>query len=78
MRADIDTEVVNLIHCLEEHLPERIFENLSPGADRPLLAPRGWIAAYGAFKQDDGSYKSEKDEKVLSNPHKQLFDVGWT
>lgn len=46
-----------------------IFANLSPGAERPLLAPRGWIAAYGAFKQDDGSYKSENDEKVSFNPH---------
>jgi hypothetical protein len=49
-------------------LPERIFANLSPGADRPLLFPGGWIAAYGAFKQDDGSYKSANDEKVRSIP----------
>ena len=58
---------VNLIHCCPEGYPEHVFEHLSPRSPegRKLLDPAtGWVAAYGAFKNDDGSYRSESDQEV--------------
>lgn len=53
---------VNLVHCTPEGLPEHVFRNLAP--EHGILAPRGWIAAYGAYLNDDGTYRSVGDEKV--------------
>jgi hypothetical protein len=36
--------------------------------DGPLLADDGWIAVYGPYLNDDGSYKSKDDEEVRP-PH---------
>lgn len=57
---------VNLVHCTPEGLPENIFRNLSPKlkTGRRVLAPGGWIAAYGAYLNDDGSFRSPADAKV--------------
>jgi len=55
------------VHCCPEGAPEGIFRHLSPQTEsgRQLLNPHtGWIAAYGAYKNDDGTYKSENDKKV--------------
>lgn len=60
---------VNLVHCTPEGLPENVFRNLSPKteAGRKLLSKGGWIAAYGAYLNDDGSFRSAGDEKVNNN-----------
>ncbi|KAL7419671.1 cyclin-like protein interacting with PHO85 [Cryptotrichosporon argae] len=58
--------MLNLIHCCPEGLPEEIFRQLSPSRKhgRALLDPRrGWVAAYGAFLEDDGAYRSAGDAK---------------
>lgn len=57
---------VNLVHCTPEGLPENIFRNLSPKlkTGRRVLAPGGWVAAYGAYLNDDGSFRSAADAKV--------------
>ncbi len=58
---------MNLIHCCPPELPAHIFRNLSPLTEggRALLDPEdGWIVAYGAFKDDGGSYRSSADEEV--------------
>lgn len=51
---------------MPEGVPEHVFRNLSPKTDegRRLLRKGGWVAAYGAYLNDDGSYRSEGDEKV--------------
>nr|XP_019050181.1 hypothetical protein I302_00605 [Kwoniella bestiolae CBS 10118]OCF29111.1 hypothetical protein I302_00605 [Kwoniella bestiolae CBS 10118] len=47
--------------------PENIFKHISP--INPSITPRtidvnnGWVAAYGPWLNDNGSYKSEADEK---------------
>ena len=59
--------IVNLIHCCPVGLPEKIFKHLSPKSEsgRALLDPtHGWIAGYGPWKNDDESYKTEKDREV--------------
>jgi hypothetical protein len=61
------TLTVNLIHCCPSGLPEEVFKHLSPrsATGREMLNPRdGWIAAYGAFLEDDGSFKSSADAQV--------------
>lgn len=60
------TPAVNLVHCTPEGHPENIFRNLSPklATGRRVLAPGGWIAAYGAYLNDDGSFRSPADAKV--------------
>lgn len=60
---------VNLVHCMPEGAAEDVFRNLSPltPAGRKLLGPCGWIAAYGAYLNDDGSFRSEADKKVGSS-----------
>ncbi|KAK1920977.1 hypothetical protein DB88DRAFT_501735 [Papiliotrema laurentii] len=58
--------MLNLVHCCPEDVPENIFKHLSPlsPAGPRLLDPNhGWIAAYGAYKNDDGTYKSPGDEE---------------
>lgn len=57
---------MNLVHCTPEGLPENIFRNLSPKLKkgRRVLAPGGWVAAYGAYLNDDGSFRSPADAKV--------------
>jgi hypothetical protein len=63
--------IVNLIHCCPAGLPEQIFRHLSPlqAEGRVLLNPNsGWVAAYGAFLNDDGSHKSAADADVSGAP----------
>ncbi|WWC60099.1 uncharacterized protein I303_102663 [Kwoniella dejecticola CBS 10117] len=59
--------MINLIHCCPVELPEQVFEHLSPINARlvhkPLESDRSWIAAYGPWLNDDGTYKSSEDEK---------------
>ncbi|KAL1409534.1 hypothetical protein Q8F55_003518 [Vanrija albida] len=57
--------MLNLVHCMPEGGVEDVFRNLSPltPGGRRLLAPCGWIAAYGAYLNDDGSFRSAADEK---------------
>lgn len=56
---------VNLVHCAPEGVPEHVFRNLSPRSpeNERILAPGGWIAAYGAYLNDDGTFRSEGDAK---------------
>lgn len=62
--------IVNIVHCCPEGLPERVFRELSYSSSsagtsgEPLLADAGWIAVYGPFLSDDGTYKSLADEQV--------------
>lgn len=62
--------LVNLIHCCPLDAPENIFRHLSPinpSIETKLIdTSNGWIAAYGPWLNDDGSYKSDSDEKVSS------------
>jgi hypothetical protein len=55
-----------VIHCCPEGIPQHVFRNLSTISKdgRSLLKPGGWIAVYGPFLADDGSYKSQGDEEV--------------
>ncbi|KAK6907139.1 hypothetical protein I203_101129 [Kwoniella mangroviensis CBS 8507] len=59
--------MINLIHCCPLDAPENIFRHLSPvnpSIDTKLIDTKnGWIAAYGPWLNDDGSYKSDSDEK---------------
>jgi hypothetical protein len=58
---------VNLIHCCPPGLPEEVFKHLSPRSPtgREMLNPRdGWIATYGAFLRDGGSFNSSADAQV--------------
>lgn len=58
--------MLNLIHCCPPEYPAHVFQSLSPLTEdgRTLLDPeKGWIGAYGAFKHDDGSYKTSADEE---------------
>lgn len=66
------------MHCCPEGVPENIFRRLSPTtpSGRFLLDhERGWIAAYGAYKNDDGTYKSEGDQEVSTAPTLRLMSV---
>lgn len=40
------------------------------GSVGPILSENGWIAVYGPYLNDDGTYKSKADEEVspLSSP----------
>lgn len=72
-------DTVNVIHCCPEGLPERVFRELarasSDGSDaRPILREEGWIAVYGPFLSDDGTYKSPSDEEV---PNFRPFNGRW-
>ncbi|BEJ05422.1 hypothetical protein CcaverHIS641_0212390 [Cutaneotrichosporon cavernicola] len=62
--------MVNLVHCTPEGLPEHVFRNLSPltPEGRRVLAPGGWIGVYGAYLNEDGTFRSEGDAK---------FDAEW-
>ena len=57
---------VNLLHCMPPNLPEEIFRQLSPSrSEGPLLTPEtGFVATYGPFLADDGTYRSEGDRQV--------------
>ncbi|TXT04253.1 hypothetical protein VHUM_04251 [Vanrija humicola] len=57
--------MLNLVHCMPDGAAEDVFRNLSPltPAGRKLLAPGGWVAAYGAYLNDDGSFRSDADAK---------------
>ncbi|KLT39202.1 hypothetical protein CC85DRAFT_305223 [Cutaneotrichosporon oleaginosum] len=57
--------MVNLVHCTPEGLPEHVFRNLSPltPEGRRVLAPGAWIGVYGAYLNDDGSFRSDGDAK---------------
>ncbi|WWD08827.1 hypothetical protein V865_006941 [Kwoniella europaea PYCC6329] len=59
--------MINLIHCCPLDAPENIFRHLSPinpSIETKLIdTSNGWIAAYGPWLNDDGSYKSDSDEK---------------
>lgn len=70
---------VNLVHCTPEGLPENIFRNLSPKlkTGRRVLAPGGWVAAYGAYLNDDGSFRSPADAKVSHCPHTAMLPCLW-
>lgn len=93
-------DIVNVIHCCPEGLPEKILEHLSLSSSSsssagiesdqkpkptkmakpskkksesqeatrngtgPILSENGWLAIYGPFLADDGSYKSKADEEV--------------
>lgn len=50
----------NVIHCCPEGLPERVFRELSTKA---ILGEQGWIAVYGPYLADDGTYESPADEE---------------
>ena len=58
--------IVNLLHCCPVGVPEKIFKHLSPqNGNEAILDPRnGWVAAYGPWLNDDGSYKSQADRDV--------------
>ena len=59
------TSVVNLIHCMPLEAPEGIFQHLTiPSYGRSLLVQGAWVAAYGPWLNDDGSYKSQADKDV--------------
>ncbi|WVQ62789.1 uncharacterized protein L199_000937 [Kwoniella botswanensis] len=59
--------MINLIHCCPLDAPENIFKHLSPinpSIETKLIDTKnGWLAAYGPWLNDDGSYKSDSDEK---------------
>ncbi|WRT65494.1 uncharacterized protein IL334_002437 [Kwoniella shivajii] len=58
--------MINLIHCCPIDYSEKVFKSLSPRStlDPKILNPsKGWIVAYGPWLNDDGSYKSDQDEK---------------
>ncbi|WWC99102.1 hypothetical protein V866_005997 [Kwoniella sp. B9012] len=59
--------MINLIHCCPLDAPENIFRHLSPinpSIETKLIDTKnGWLAAYGPWLNDDGSYKSDSDEK---------------
>jgi hypothetical protein len=56
---------VNVIHCCPEGTPENVFRQLARIDDEVrLLRQGGWIAVYGPYLADDGSYKSQGDEEV--------------
>lgn len=56
---------VNLVHCCPEGVPEHVFRNLSPrtAEGRRVLVPNAWLAVYGAYLNDDGTFRSEGDAK---------------
>lgn len=74
-----DDSIVNIVHCCPASYPENVFRHFSPlrpctSVTQPLLnRETGWIAVYSPFLADDGSYKSEGDEKV--GPYVILMQV---
>ncbi|KAJ9103032.1 hypothetical protein QFC20_004841 [Naganishia adeliensis] len=63
--------ICNLLHCSPYRTQDDIFSHLShsnaceSGETRisGLLRNGGWVAMYGAFMTDDGSFASDGDEK---------------
>ncbi|WWC87681.1 uncharacterized protein L201_002572 [Kwoniella dendrophila CBS 6074] len=59
--------LINVIHCCPITLPEEVFKRLSPinpsSCPKLIDTSKGWIATYGPWLNDDGTYKSEGDEK---------------
>jgi hypothetical protein len=75
---------VNVVHCCPEGAPENVFRQLaSPPSisgsasstilSSPLLEAGGWVAVYGPYLADDGTYKSPGDEEV--SPPSPLHEV---
>lgn len=64
--------VGNLLHCSPRRTQDDIFSHLGhsnaceSGETQisGLLRNGGWVAVYGAFMTDDGSFASDGDEKV--------------
>ena len=57
--------IVNIVHCCPEGTPEHVFRQLALADEGAQLLRRGaWIAVYGPYLADDGSYKSPGDEEV--------------
>lgn len=56
----------NLLHCSPVRTQDDIFSHLGNGGSgsSTLVKAGGWVAVYGAFLRDDGSFASEGDEKV--------------
>jgi hypothetical protein len=54
-----------VIHCCPEGAPEHVFRQLAhTETGIRILKEGGWIAVYGPYLADDGSYKSQGDEEV--------------
>jgi hypothetical protein len=60
-----------VVHCCPEGTPENVFrelafpnEEFTPFRSDQLLVKGGWVAFYGPYLADDGSYKSKGDEEV--------------
>ena len=57
-----------MIHCCPEGTPEHVFRQLAHAeSGTRILRKGGWIAVYGPYLADDGSYKSQGDEEVSQN-----------
>ncbi|ORX36330.1 hypothetical protein BD324DRAFT_651570 [Kockovaella imperatae] len=71
--------MLNLIHCCPLGVPEEIFKHLSgdissSDVDESLLhSSSSWVAAYGPWKNDDGTYKSDAD-KAFEESHIRSSD----